>query len=154
MAEKVYLTVEGAEELQRELDDLVRVKRPELAVKLAEAVSMGDLKENADYHDTKEKQAFVEMRITYLENVLRSAEVVANQGNGIIQVGSHVTIVEDGYTDEESFTIVGAAEANPNESKISNESPIGAALLGHKKGDKVVAKTPGGELVFKVKKVE
>ncbi len=154
MADEVYLTADGAEELRRELHELLNVRRPELALKLKEAVAQGDLKENADYHDAKEQQAFLEGRIQYLENVLRSAQVVSNDGpRDYVGVGSEVTIVEDGGDDEETYNIVGAAEANPREGKISNESPIGSALMGRKKGDKVRVKTPGGEVVFKIKRI-
>lgn len=150
----MYLTAEGAEELQRELDMLIEVRRPELAEKLTEAVAQGDLKENADYHDAKEQLAFVEGRIKYLENVLRSAEIISNGGGSdVVTVGSRVTIVEDGEDDEEVYTIVGAAEANPDDGKISHVSPIGSALLGAKKGDKLRVQTPGGSIIFKVKKI-
>jgi transcription elongation factor GreA len=155
MAEQVYLTAEGKAELERELDQLLNVRRPELARKLKDAVAEGDLKENADYHDAKEQQAFLEGRIQYVENVLRSAVVIANDGaTDMVRLGSEVTIVEDGADDEESYVIVGAAEANPREGKISHESPIGAALLGHKKGDKVRVNTPGGDVVFKIKRIK
>ncbi len=156
MSEIVYLTHEGAEELRRELNLLITVRRPELSKKLTEAVAQGDLKENADYHDTKEQQGFVEGRIQYLENTLRSATIVSKNDRtaGIVSVGSQVTIVEEGEDEEETYTIVGAAEANPAEGKISNASPIGAALLGAKKGDKVRAKTPGGEITLKIKRVD
>jgi transcription elongation factor GreA len=155
MSEQVYLTAEGAEELRRELDELIHVRRPDLALKLKEAVADGDLKENANYHDAKEQQAFVEGRIQYLENVLRSAQIVANDGaTDEVRVGSHVTIIEEGTDDEETYMIVGAAEANPREGKISNESPIGSALLGRRKGEKVRAKTPGGEIVLRIKRIE
>jgi transcription elongation factor GreA len=155
MADQVYLTAEGKADLQRELDQLLNVRRPELAQKLKEAVAEGDLKENADYHDAKEQQAFLEGRIQYLENILRSAKVIANDGStDMVRLGSEVTIVEDGLDDEESYFIVGAAEANPREGKISHESPIGAALLGHKKGDKVRVNTPGGDVVFKIKRIK
>lgn len=154
MAETAYLTAEGAEDLKRELDMLITVRRPELARKLTEAVAQGDLKENADYHDAKEQQAFIEGRIQYLENVLRSAVIISNTGTSdVVSVGSQVTIVEDGTDDEETYIIVGAAEANPSEGKISNLSPIGSALLGAKRGEKVKAQTPGGTITFKVKKV-
>ncbi len=154
MMEKVYLTAEGAEELQRELNRLIDVRRPELAHKLTEAVAQGDLKENADYHDAKEQLAFVEGRIKYLDNVLHTAEIIANDGaKDVVSVGSRVTIVEDGEDDEETYTIVGAAEANPSEGKISNASPIGSALLGAKKGEKVRVSTPSGTITFKVKKI-
>jgi transcription elongation factor GreA len=155
MAEQVFLTAEGAEELRRELDELLNVRRPELAAKLKAAVAEGDLKENADYHDAKEKQAFLEGRIQYLENVLRAATIISNEGTAdVVRLGSQVTIVEEGGDEEETYSIVGAAEANPREGKISHESPIGGALLGHKKGDKVKVKTPAGEIVFKIKKIK
>lgn len=154
MSEKVYLTAEGAEELQRELNMLIEIRRPDLANKLTEAVAQGDLKENADYHDAKEQLAFVEGRIKYLENVLRSAEIISNdRASDVVSVGSRVTIVEDGEDDEEVYTIVGAAEANPDSGKISHVSPIGAALIGAKKGDKVRVQTPGGSIIFRVKKI-
>lgn len=155
MTERVYLTPEGAEDLKRELDELLTVKRPELARKLKEAVAEGDLKENADYHDAKEQQAFLEGRIQYLENIIRSAQIIENNGpSDYVRLGSEVTIVEEGSDEEEVYLIVGAAEANPREGKISHESPIGAALLDHKKGDKVRVKTPGGEMVFRIKQIK
>lgn len=155
MTEKTYLTSEGAEELRRELDELLNVRRPALARKLKEAVAEGDLKENADYHDAKEQQAFLEGRIQYVENILRSAVIISNNGaSDEVRLGSTVTIVEDGSNEIETYIIVGAAEANPREGKISHESPIGAALLGHKRGDSVRAKTPAGEIVFKIKQIK
>lgn len=155
MSEQVYLTAEGAEELRRELDLLVNVRRPELAIKLKEAVADGDLKENANYHDAKEQQAFVEGRIQYLEHLLRSAIIISsNSASEEVRIGSEVTIVEDGSDEEETYMIVGAAEANPREGKISNQSPIGGALLGRRKGEKVRVKTPSGEIVFKIKRIK
>jgi transcription elongation factor GreA len=154
MSQETYLTAEGAEDLRRELEELITVRRPALAEKLTEAVAQGDLKENADYHDAKEKMAFLEGRIKYLENVLRSATVIQSAGaSDEVTLGCSVTIVEDGTKDEESYTIVGAAEANPREGKISNESPIGSALLGRKVGEKVKVNTPAGVITFKVKKI-
>src|SRR5229473_2160525 len=133
MSEEKFLTEEGAAELRRELDELKNVKRPALAVKLKEAIGQGDLSENADYHDAKEQQAFLEGRIQYLEGLLHSAIIVPDGGSkksSMINVGNEVTIQEDNEPPE-TFTIVGAAEANPREGKISNESPLGRALLGH-----------------------
>ena len=153
---KQYLTREGAAKLRAELDDLVNVKRPELAVKLKDAISMGDLKENADYHDAKERQAFLEGRIRQLETLLRSAVIIEDDednGKGVIHVGSTVTIQEEDF-DAETYRIVGAAEANPREGLISNESPLGAALLGKKKGQKVKINTAEGKLTFKIKSFE
>lgn len=153
--ETSYLTQEGADELKRELDTLLTVKRPELAAKLKEAVAQGDLKENADYHDAKEQQAFIEGRIQYLENVLRTAKIIHHDGNSDnVQLGSEVTIREEGTDEDETYKIVGAAEANPREGKISSKSPIGAALMGRKKGQKVKVQTPGGVAVFKIRAIK
>ena len=155
MAEPSWLTAEGAEELQRELDQFRDVKRPELARKLKEAVSQGDLKENADYHDAREQKAFAEGRIQYLENVLRSARIITEDKNsGKVRVGSVVTIREVGEQEDETYRIVGAAEANPREGKISHESPIGRALLGCRKGSKVNVRTPGGEMTVRIRNIE
>lgn len=155
MSEEKYLTEEGAAELRRELEELKTEKRPALAAKLKEAISQGDLSENADYHDAKEQQAFLEGRIQYLEGLLHSAVIIPeNQKKSKnIGVGSEVTVEEDGQPPE-IFMIVGAAEANPREGKISNESPLGSALLGHKVGDKVKVAAPAGQLVFKIKAIK
>lgn len=153
--EQQYLTEEGAADLRRELDELKNVKRPELALKLKEAISMGDLSENADYADAKEQQAFLEGRINYLEALLRSAVVVpdSDKKQSVVRVGSVVTVQEEGF-DPETYTIVGAAEADPKVGKISNESPVGGALIGRKAKDKVRVKTPAGETVFVIKSIK
>lgn len=155
MSEPVYLTKEGKEELERELNELKTVRMPELAVKLKEAVAQGDLKENADYHDTREQKSFVEGRIQYLENILRSAQIIETDGTtDVVRVGCEVTIREVDGDEDETYMIVGAAEANPREGKISHESPIGSALMGSKKGDKIKVKTPSGEITFKIRKIK
>lgn len=155
MTDKVYLTPEGRTELEQELEKLLTVRRPELAQKLKEAVAQGDLKENADYHDAKEQQAFIEGRIQYLENILRSAETIDRDGTSdVVVLGSEVTIREEDGDEDETYMIVGAAEARPSDGKISHESPIGASLLGRKKGDKVRVKTPNGEITFRIKRVQ
>lgn len=152
--EPQYLTPEGAEKLRAELNELVNEKRPELARKLKEAIAMGDLSENADYYDAKEQQAFLEGRIRYLEGLLRSATIIDGEtSNGVVTVGSEVTIQEEDF-DPETYRIVGAAEANPRKGLISNESPLGAALLGAKKGQKIEVETPSGLLTFVVKSIE
>ncbi len=155
MSEEKYLTGEGAAELRRELDELKNVKRPELAAKLKEAISQGDLSENADYADAKEQQAFLEGRINYLESLLRSATVVADSTTkaSVVKVGVQVVVQEEGESPE-TFMIVGAAEANPAAGKISHESPLGSALMGHKAKDKVKVKAPGGELTFTIKSIK
>ncbi len=158
MSEEQFLTEEGAAELRRELEELLTVKRPALAVKLKEAIAQGDLSENADYHDAKEQQAFLEGRIQYLESLLRRAKIIKDGGQGgkkssFIVVGSEVT-VQEGSEAPETFSIVGAAEADPRNGKISNESPLGRALLGHKVGDNVKVDAPAGQLTFKIKAIK
>jgi transcription elongation factor GreA len=151
-----FLTAEGAEELRRELEHLITIKRPALAAQLNDAIGQGDLSENADYHDAKEQQAFLEGRIQYLENLLHHATIIEEtEGGGVpveVQPGMEVTI--QGADDSpETYRIVGAAEADPRNGKISNESPIGSALLGRRKGDVVKVQTPGGEWEVKILKI-
>jgi transcription elongation factor GreA len=152
--EPQYLTQDGAKALREELETLVNVKRAELAIKLNDAIAMGDLSENADYHDTKEQQAFLEYRIRYLESVLRNAKIIDEDGqrNDAVRLGSEVTIQEDG-SEAETYKLVGPAEANPREGRISHESPLGKALLGKKVQSKVKVQTPDGELVFRIVKI-
>lgn len=155
MSEPVYLTAEGKEELERELEQLRTERLPDLARKLKEAVAQGDLKENADYHDTREQKSFAEGRVQYLENILRSAVIISTDGTSdVVQIGSHVTIVEEDGDEDETYMIVGQAEANPREGKISHESPIGKALINRKKGDKVRVQTPSGTIIFKIKSIK
>lgn len=149
--EQAYLTKQGEADLRNELKELVEVKRPELAQRLKEAIAQGDLKENADYHDAKEQQGFIEGRIQHIEAILRHATVVEDQGpSGEVRIGSLVIIREDGTDEDEEYKIVGSAEANPRERKISQKSPIGAALLGKKKGRKVKVETPDGPVKFTI----
>jgi len=145
MNQPTYLTAEGAAKLREELAELKGPKREELARRLRVAIQQGDLKENADYIATKEEQGFVEGRIIELENILREVKIIREGiGNrGVVELGAFVTIQEDGYPPER-YHLVGANEANPREGKISNESPIGKALIGKKVGDEVEAATPGG----------
>jgi transcription elongation factor GreA len=156
MADDVtYLTPEGKVEIEQELHRMKEIERPALAQKLKEAVAMGDLKENADYHDTREKMSLMDGRIQRLESILRDAIVVENDGSSDdVRIGSTVTIREDGEEEDEIYTIVGAAEANPREGKISQKSPIGAALMNRRKGDKVKVNTPNGEIIFKIRKIK
>jgi transcription elongation factor GreA len=149
-----FLTKEGFQKLQEELEHLRTTKRQEVADRLHEAMEGGELIENAEYEAAKNEQAFVEGRIQELEMILATARVIEeNDRTGVIQVGSTVTIHEEG-SPVETFTIVGAAEANPREGKISNESPIGKAILGHKAGDTVHIDAPGGHFKVKVVKVK
>lgn len=150
-----YLTQEGAENLRAELEELKGPKREELSKRLREAIQQGDLSENADYIKSKEDQGFLEGRIQEIEAMLANASIIEEGGShdGLVSLGSTVTIQEKG-SEPEKYYLVGHAEANPREGRISNESPIGVALMGGKKGDKVTVETPGGEAVFEILKVE
>jgi len=150
----VYVTQDGLEKMQEELDYLIKVKRPEISERLQEAISQGDLSENADYDYAKQEQAFMEGRIKDLEDSLRRAQVIKDGGAGDrVRVGSTVTIIENGHDEEETYRIVGVQEADPTNGYISNESPFGRALLGAKKGEVVTVKTPSGGLELTVKSI-
>ncbi|MBA4380867.1 MAG: transcription elongation factor GreA, partial [Anaerolinea sp.] len=141
-----FLTRVGFQKLQDELEYLRSAKRLEIANRLREAMDGGELIENAEYEAAKNEQAFVEGRIQELEIILASARMIENSGKekaDVVQVGSTVTIQEEGSKPEQ-YTIVGAAEANPREGRISNESPIGKAILNHRAGDEVQVEAPGG----------
>lgn len=155
MADPIYLTSEGADKIRIELTDLKGPQRDALAKRLRDAIQMGDLSENADYHKAKEDQGFLEGRIQELEYVLKTAIIVEKKEGPVdaVSVGTIVTVQEDG-SDPEVFHIVGAQEADPRAGKISNESPIGSALMDHRVNDTVVAVTPGGKIKFKILKIE
>jgi transcription elongation factor GreA len=153
MTQPTYLTQEGEKKLKAELAELTGPRRQELAQRLRSAIQMGDLSENADYHKAKEDQAFLEGRIQEIENVLRMAVIVEKTRSDVVMVGSKVTVQEDHF-DPEVYDLVGAKEADPRNGKISNESPIGRALMDHRVGDVVEAETPGGKLRFKILKIE
>jgi len=148
-----YLTSDGEKKLRAELAELTGPRREELSQRLRSAIQMGDLSENADYHKAKEDQAFLEGRIQEIEAVLRTAIVVEKAHSDVVTIGSHVTVQEQGF-DPETYDLVGAKEADSRNSKISNESPLGRALMDHKVGDVVEAETPGGTIKFKILKVE
>ncbi len=149
-----FLTREGYHKLQDELEYLRTEKRQEIANRLHEAMEGGELIENAEYEAAKNEQAFVEGRIKELEVLLASARVIDEAAVGeTVQVGSTVTIQEEGM-DPESYTIVGAAEANPSAWRISNESPLGKALINHKPGEKVQVDAPAGSFTVTITKVE
>ncbi len=153
MNQQTYLTPEGAEKLRAELKELTGPRREELSQRLRSAIQMGDLSENADYHKAKEDQAFLEGRIQEIEAVLRTAVIVEKTASDVVMIGSTVTVQEESF-DPETYYMVGAKEADPRSGKISNESPIGKALMDHKVGDVVEAETPGGKIRFKILKVE
>lgn len=150
-----FLTREGFEKLQEELDILRTKRRQEIAERLHEAMEGGELIENAEYEAAKNEQAFVEGRIKELEILLATARVVEDAPLAdMVQVGAKVVIREEGSRVDETYTIVGAAEANPSEGKISNESPLGKALIGKKTGEKVQVDAPAGSFKVTIKKVE
>jgi len=154
MPEPTYLTAEGADKLKAELTELKGPRREELAKRLRSAIQMGDLSENADYHKAKEDQGFLEGRIQEIEYLLRNAVIIEKSpSKDAVSVGSHVTIQESSFP-AETYHMVGAKEADPRNGKISNESPIGRALMDHKVGDLVEVETPSGKIKLKILKIE
>jgi len=149
-----YLTPEGKLKLEEELEYLKTTKRKELAERLNFAIKQGDLSENADYIAAKEDQAFLEGRIRTLENMLRHVTLIEEQTGGEVRLGSRVTVSEVGADDPETFLIVGAAEADPTRQRISNESPLGRALLGKHIGDEVEIDAPAGKITFQIVSIE
>lgn len=151
--ESHFLTPEGKERLEQELEFLRQVRRPEVAEHIRLAREDGDLSENAGYDAAKEEQAHVEGRILTLENILKNARLIENDGrSSSVTVGSTVTVQEEGY-DAETFYIVGPAEVDPTQGRISNKSPLGQALLGKTVGAKVRVNTPNGVTVFAILQV-
>ena len=156
MGETIYLTAAKAAELKIELAELKGPKRDEMALRLRHAIQQGDLSENADYHKAKEDQSFLEGRIQELEYLLNNATIVESQPGqqfDKVDIGAQVTIQEEDYPPE-TYLMVGAKEADPRQGKISNDSPIGRALMGARAGDTVSAQTPNGSLKLKVIKIE
>jgi len=154
MTEQRYLTAEGAARLKVELENLKGPGREEMAKRLRAAIQMGDLSENADYHKAKEDQGFLEGRIQELEYLLRNAIIVeGNNGGDQVDIGTKVTI-QEGSEEPETYYMVGAKEADPRNGRISNESPIGQALMGHRVGETVIAETPAGQIKFKILEIE
>ncbi|MDO9122578.1 MAG: transcription elongation factor GreA [Anaerolineaceae bacterium] len=150
-----FLTREGFDKLQEELDFLRSDKREQIAVRLHEAIEGGELLDNAELEAAKNEQAFVEGRIKELEILLATARVIDDNAiqPGCVQVGSRVTIQEEGSKEKEDYTVVGAAEADPANGKISNESPLGKAIMNHEEGDKVQVDAPAGPFNVKILKV-
>jgi transcription elongation factor GreA len=154
--EDIIVTKEGLKKLKDELDNLKNVRRKEVAQRLKEAISYGDLSENSEYEEAKNEQAFVEGRILELERKIKNARVISEKdGKKDVNVGSTVTIrsISSGEEEQETYTIVGATEADPFENKISNESPIGKALLGCSRGDEIEVQSPSGTVRYEILKV-
>lgn len=153
MADKVYpMTEEGKQKLEAELEHLKTVKRKEVVERIKIAREFGDLSENSEYESAKDEQAFIEGRINTIENMLQHSEIIdnSNGSDGEVNLGRTVKFVEMPDDEEEEYTIVGKAEADPFSGKISNESPIAQALIGKKVGDEVVIETPGGAMNVKI----
>jgi transcription elongation factor GreA len=157
MPRDVILTQEGLAKLQEELSHLQNEKRREVAERIKEAREFGDISENAEYDDAKNEQAMLEARIAQLEEKLRAATVVetADISNDVVQIGSTVHVKDEKSGKSVKYTIVGSAEADPKENKLSNESPVGKAMLGHKRGETVSVQVPRGPArKFKITKIE
>jgi len=152
--EKIPITREGLEALQREYEDLVKRRRPEIARIIQEAREHGDIRENAAYDAAKHDQGFIEGRIREIEELLKRVEVIEEDGTdrSVVRIGSTVTIEIDG--EEETYTIVGAVEAKPSAGRISNESPVGRALLGHRVGDVVTIEAPARPFSARIVRIE
>jgi len=149
-----YMTEEGKEKIETELHVLKTEKRKEVVERIKIARDFGDLSENSEYDSAKEEQAFVETRIAQLEKMLRNAVIIENDNNiDVVSLGKKVTFMELPDGEEETYTIVGSAEADPFEGKISNDSPMAKSLLGHEKGTEVLVPTPGGEIKVKILEV-
>lgn len=152
--QRTLVTREGLEKMQKELDELRSTKRAEIAQRLKAAIAMGDLSENSEYDEAKNAQAFLEGRILQLEQQIRTAQVIEKAAKDRVDVGSTVLIEDMEEHLQEKVTIVGSTESNPFEGRISNESPVGRALMGAKAGDTVEAEAPNGVLKYKVISIE
>ncbi len=156
---KHLLTPEGLEKLKLELDGLVNDRRKEIIERIQEAVSHGDLSENADYAQAKEEQSFIEGRVQEIEEIIKNSEIIHHTSNhrSTVTIGSTVVVMVKRASDdkpaERTYTIVGANEANPSEGKISNESLIGKALLGRKVGETFPVTTPAGDVHYELKAI-
>lgn len=153
MSEKeIILTPSGLQKLEEELDNLKTVKRKEVAERIKIAIGYGDLSENSEYEDAKNEQAFIEGRIITLEKMLRNARVISEEdvNTDIVSIGSTVRVKDLELGEELEFTIVGSAESDPLENRISNESPVGEALLGKAKGDVVDVNVPAGVIKYQI----
>jgi len=151
-----YLTREGRIKLEAELEELVTVQRKEVAERIAAAKELGDISESGEYEDAKKSQALLEGRIRDIKHILSRAELIDEDqvANGEVRVGSSVTVRMEDDDEEETWTIVGSAEANPRQGRISNESPIGAALLGKRPRQKVTVHTPSGVMKLTIVRIK
>lgn len=151
-AKEVVLTYEGLKKLEEELEFLRGTKRKEVAERIKQALSFGDISENSEYDEAKNEQAQVEGRIVQLESMLKHARLIDEDDvkTDVVSLGSKVKLFDVEFEEEVEYLIVGSTEANPVKSKISNESPVGAALIGHKQGEVVEVQVPDGSIKFKI----
>jgi len=151
-AKQIVLTYEGLEKLESELEYLKTMKRKEIAEKIKQALAFGDLSENSEYDEAKNEQAQVEGRIVQLENMLKNAKIIDEEdiNTDIVSIGSKVKVLDMEFNEEVEYTIVGSTEANPSQYKISDESPVGKALIGQKVGDVVDVEVPAGSIKLKI----
>ncbi len=153
MKEKeVIMTADGLRKLEEELEQLKSVKRREVAERIKQAIGFGDISENSEYEDAKNEQAFIEGRILTLEKMLRNARIIDGENlvEGVVSIGSTVKLKDLETNDEIEYTIVGSIEADPGENKISNESPVGKAIIGQQKGSVVEVNVPAGQLKYQI----
>lgn len=155
MEKDVILTREGLQTLKEELNTLKTVRRKEIADRIKQAIDFGDISENSEYDDAKNEQAFIEGRIQTIESMLRHVVVIEDESSDkeVISIGSKVTVLDVEMDEEERYRIVGTIEADPMKNLISNESPLGTALLGHRQGDEVNVDAPVGLIVYRVLEV-
>jgi len=151
MSDASYLTADGEKKLRAELDELKGPARENLSKRLRSAIQQGDLSENADYISAKEEQGFLEGRILELEQILKNVRTIdeSGQARDMVDIGAHITVQEEDYPPD-TYYLVGPKEADPKNGRISYESPIGKALIGHRVGDEVLAETPGGMIKLKI----
>ena len=150
----VYLTQEGLDNLKKELDDLINVRRPENVQAIKEARALGDLSENAEYDAARNEQAVIEARIKQLEKMLENVSIISDVSTDSVSIGNTVTIKYVDDEEEDEYKIVGSQEADPFESRISNESPIDQALFDHKVGDIVTVESPNGSYQVEITAIQ
>lgn len=150
MQEKEYITKEKYDSLVTELDHLKKVRRREVAENLEYAKSLGDLSENAEYHEARDMQASVEDRVSKLESIIKNAVIVSSHDTNNVSVGTKITVVKDGSKEEKEYTIVGSEESDISVGKISIHSPFGQSVMGKKKGEKFTFNAPSGPITYKI----
>lgn len=150
--EKTFLTPEGKQQLEEKLNELKMIKRPEITKKIGIAREFGDLSENAEYDSAKEEQAIIESQIAEIEAKLRNCEVITKKdiSTNKVSVGCIVKLFDTTFQEELEYQIIGSTESDPLKGLISNESPVGRALVGKRKGDKVEVATPGGKIIYQI----